>query len=287
MNNLLDIRTISFTAGLVSVSLSIGMLYLYLSHKTYRGFFIWTVGAIVSGAGAVLLSARGYLPDFATIVVANTLILLFNILIVCGLRRFYDKKGKYWLDSGLLILFVGLFIFFTYYKPFIEARIIIICVYFVYYSLIACIEILKHQKEIRLNFLLTVLLLVFVWNIFRILSTSVGPKGMKTFMNAGLIHAIAFIVLISSQILKVIGLLLANHQRLEVDLTDAQTEITALSGIIPICSYCKNIRDDKGYWEQVEAYIVRHTQAQFTHGMCPDCSEQAYLEAGLEPPSKS
>lgn len=47
--------------------------------------------------------------------------------------------------------------------------------------------------------------------------------------------------------------------------------IETLSGIVPICSYCKQIRDDKGYWNRVEAYIGRHTDATFSHGICPDC----------------
>lgn len=52
--------------------------------------------------------------------------------------------------------------------------------------------------------------------------------------------------------------------------------IETLSGIVPICSYCKQIRDDKGYWNQVEAYISRHTEAEFSHGICPKCLKKHY-----------
>jgi hypothetical protein len=48
-------------------------------------------------------------------------------------------------------------------------------------------------------------------------------------------------------------------------------EIKTLSGIVPICSYCKQIRDDKGFWNQVEAYVAKHTDAEFSHGICPEC----------------
>jgi sigma-B regulation protein RsbU (phosphoserine phosphatase) len=44
--------------------------------------------------------------------------------------------------------------------------------------------------------------------------------------------------------------------------------------LLPICSYCKKIRDDQNYWQQVEAYISSHTDAQFSHGVCPDCYER-------------
>jgi hypothetical protein len=51
-----------------------------------------------------------------------------------------------------------------------------------------------------------------------------------------------------------------------------------LSGMLPICSYCKKIRDDQGYWSQIESYISRHSEAEFTHGMCPDCAEKLFSE---------
>ncbi|MDA3808137.1 MAG: MCP four helix bundle domain-containing protein, partial [Thiomicrorhabdus sp.] len=54
-------------------------------------------------------------------------------------------------------------------------------------------------------------------------------------------------------------------------LQKALDEITTLRGIIPICSYCKRIRDDKGAWDIIEAYICKHSEAQFSHGVCPEC----------------
>ena len=53
-------------------------------------------------------------------------------------------------------------------------------------------------------------------------------------------------------------------------------EIKVLQGIIPICSHCKKIRDDKGYWKEVESYISDHSDASFTHGICPECIKELY-----------
>jgi CheY-like chemotaxis protein len=55
------------------------------------------------------------------------------------------------------------------------------------------------------------------------------------------------------------------------ELEQALAQVKQLQGLLPICSYCKNIRDDQNYWEQVDAYIGRHTEAKFSHGICPDC----------------
>ncbi|MDX9973096.1 MAG: PAS domain S-box protein [FCB group bacterium] len=60
------------------------------------------------------------------------------------------------------------------------------------------------------------------------------------------------------------------------ELRSAAEQIQSLSGIVPICAKCKKIRDDGGYWEQVEAYISKHTEAQFSHGICPDCAQTLY-----------
>ncbi len=65
-------------------------------------------------------------------------------------------------------------------------------------------------------------------------------------------------------------------------LQKALDEIKTLQGIIPICSYCKKIRDDKGAWEIIEAYICNHSQAQFSHGVCPECYNKQMEEWDLE-----
>ena len=62
------------------------------------------------------------------------------------------------------------------------------------------------------------------------------------------------------------------------ELQAALVQIRTLSGIVPICSSCKRIRDDAGYWRQVEAYVSAHSEAKFTHGICPECMAKLYPE---------
>ena len=59
-------------------------------------------------------------------------------------------------------------------------------------------------------------------------------------------------------------------------LQDALDNIKRLSGLLPICSSCKKIRDDKGYWNQIERYIAEHSEAEFSHGICPECVKKLY-----------
>ncbi len=69
---------------------------------------------------------------------------------------------------------------------------------------------------------------------------------------------------------------LQNEQRLNRELQSATGRIKQLSGMLPICANCKKIRDDQGYYQQIEHYITEHSDAEFTHGICPDCAEILY-----------
>lgn len=68
------------------------------------------------------------------------------------------------------------------------------------------------------------------------------------------------------------------RERLIRELQESVNKIKALSGLLPICASCKKIRDDKGYWNQVEKYISRYSSATFTHGYCPECAQRAIEE---------
>lgn len=74
-----------------------------------------------------------------------------------------------------------------------------------------------------------------------------------------------------------VGLRMVEMQQTLADrvqqLESALARVEQLEGLVPICAYCKKIRDDQNYWQQVEAYLSVHTRARFTHGICPDCME--------------
>ena len=68
----------------------------------------------------------------------------------------------------------------------------------------------------------------------------------------------------------------SEREALIKELQEALAKIKTLSGLIPICAWCKKIRDDKGYWQAVEEYIQEHSKAEFTHGMCPECEKKYF-----------
>lgn len=71
------------------------------------------------------------------------------------------------------------------------------------------------------------------------------------------------------------------RERLISELQRTLSEVKTLRGFLPICSHCKKIRDDKGYWNQIESYIHKHSDAEFSHGICPECAKKYYPDMDL------
>lgn len=76
-----------------------------------------------------------------------------------------------------------------------------------------------------------------------------------------------------------VGLLIAHLKQRNEQLTTALAEVKTLSGLLPICAWCKKVRDDDGYWQQVDHYFRSHSQIRFSHGMCTDCAEDFRKES--------
>ena len=64
-------------------------------------------------------------------------------------------------------------------------------------------------------------------------------------------------------------------------LEEALSQVKTLRGLFPLCAYCKKVRDDRGYWNQIEAYVAEHSHADFSHGICPECAQKYYPEMDL------
>jgi PAS domain S-box-containing protein len=73
------------------------------------------------------------------------------------------------------------------------------------------------------------------------------------------------------------------REKLIAELRSAVAKVRTLSGMLPICSACKKIRDDRGYWKQIESYISEHSEAEFSHSICPTCVKKLYPDLDIDP----
>jgi hypothetical protein len=123
--------------------------------------------------------------------------------------------------------------------------------------------------------------------LLRGLLTLLSELRIPIFMATDTLQALAFVASFTGHVLILTGLVFLNLQRLELELQSAQHEVRQLSGLLPICSHCKRIRDDGGYWHQVEQYISARSDADFTHGICPQCLTELYPELAASPPGNT
>ena len=107
------------------------------------------------------------------------------------------------------------------------------------------------------------------------LAVLVEPRFIETPAAAGLLFVVSGVAMLGFVRLRTAQL----HRRqaeLQRAVDDAVARVKVLSGLLPICASCKKVRDDKGYWNQIESYISARSSAEFSHGICPECFAQIY-----------
>ena len=105
------------------------------------------------------------------------------------------------------------------------------------------------------------------------------PEHKKRYLNLALsIVPVLTLAINNARIYEKLQKTGKEREKLILELQEALAKVKTLSGMLPICASCKKIRDDKGYWNQIESYIGRHSDAQFSHGICPDCARKLYPE---------
>ncbi len=187
------------------------------------------------------------------IVVAATAVLAVAISVYC-------------LNLGIFIVFQNLFYF----------PIIVACIYYLMRGFV--FSVILSSLYFFLVIAHTTDAVIIVQALIRV-TIFISIAGVATFL--------------STQRKRVEGLLLETNRQLESEVEERRkteqekeniiselkktlAELKILRGILPICSFCKKIRNDKGYWDQVEIYVGQHSDAEFSHGICPECVDKHY-----------
>ena len=144
-----DIRTLTFVLMLMTMFLSAAMIFVWRKHKTYAGFGYWAISNLTAAVGFLLIALRGALPDFLTILTANTLILGSFLLSFEGIRRFRGLANRKFFSFGILLLQAPLLGYFTYSDNRVIPRIIVVSVINAAVCLLCAYELLRNvAKEI-------------------------------------------------------------------------------------------------------------------------------------------
>jgi hypothetical protein len=243
--------------------------------------------------GYVLLCLRGWIPDTLSIVIANAAFPLGMVFHLDGMRRFLDLPPVspiwYALPVGVLVAFSILY--FAFDIPYWRSAISAAATSAPHWPMARLL--LRRTDRSRSVFYTviclllacggTLLLVRAIWSLLILQFQLLSDTPFQLFF---------FVSMIVLQVGETLSFIMLNSERLESELFETETvlrrtvsdlqqalaDVKALSGMLPMCAHCKKIRDDRGYWQAVEEYIQQHSEAQFSHGICPDCLKEFYPE---------
>ncbi|MEJ2541862.1 MAG: hypothetical protein P8188_18160 [Gemmatimonadota bacterium] len=281
----LDVRTL-LVALFASFSLAtVCLAYVWRFTKTYEGFGIWVGAMGLISLGQFLLAGRGVLPDPVSIVGGNTVLFVgFALLLNAGSVFLERGPVRAWVWWALVPVVLS-FLVFTFVWPNIQARIVIAGVYCGGLALaLATILLLNPEEPVAQasRFTGSFVLVLAAVLLLRAGSGFFGSPS-ASFFDPGNFAVVNGLIGVGIVLGLTVGIHMLNQQRLVNELVLAHAEVKILSGLIPICASCKNIRDDEGFWTRLETYVHAHSEAQFSHGICPDCEARLYPELRDEP----
>jgi hypothetical protein len=276
-------RTLLIASVAVYFAVAFVLTYVWMRRRVYPGFGWWMASSWVGILGVGLIASRGHLPETLTVLVGNVLVVAVVVLVAAGLTLFAGGMPD-WKGYGALLALVALFMaHYLWLQPSLRIRILGsslliagLCFRSAHLAWRRVPVVLAGANQLAPVSLLG-LGLVYL---FRGLLALSVVEPTQDFLAPSLIQGLALLASLVGHICMTTGLIVLNAQRVEHDLQVALEECKVLRGILPICATCKKIRDDQGAWNQVEAYIRQHTDAEFTHGICPDCARNFYPKGG-------
>lgn len=277
---MLDVPTLIVCNALTGFLLGSYSLLYSLRQQTCPGFRCWVAAFFLLAMGFFALVARGPLPVWLSIIMVHGCILAAGLLRLDGSLRFLHAKAlSPWAYLSIPAL-VALSSYYYLVDDNLRMRALLLSI-FVAFSLVLAGRLywLHRQTSNRGLYVtcgLTLLLyggLLLARGIYVFLQPSILPRELFSGLLKNDPYFLAAFLLETT--LGICFLLLNSHW-LERALLASQANLKVLQGILPICASCKKIRDESGAWTPVETYIHNHSEADFTHGMCPDCRRNFY-----------
>lgn len=280
MAYLIDVRTVFLTFAVFAFAVAISMIVVGFSRKTYPGYNYWTFAVISLDVGIGLVGYQGTLPDILSIIIGNSLVFLSVILLYDGLRIFVAVAPRRLFHTIAFVVWLGPFVYFTYADRSVRARTeLLLSVMLVYSIWIMTFYWLKVRRQYGGNWLLPIgMVTQFILTASRLVVTILFDENSTRSLVSDEVQGYFLLVTFASSFFLAIGLIFLNSQKTEAALTAMTDEIRTLRGVVPICASCKRFRDDAGRWNSLESYIEQHTEAQLSHGLCPDCMQRLYPE---------
>jgi hypothetical protein len=290
-----DIRTLIQADTIVWLLSTCILLFVWKIRKTYPGFGYWVLMSAGITLGLQLQTLHGYAPPFVPILFGNGFFLASALSALIGIRVFLGRGG---LARGFWFAAVAVesaLVWFTFISPDLNMRVLLVSLFEGWVSIAIAIELfLNAPSEMRIASRLTGAVVggCGLFLIFRGFATLLWLRLPSNYYPNAL-QEIGFFGSMAVSLLGAFGFIMMNTSRMEheMEITDGRlkstlreleqkiNQVKTLSGMLPICASCKKIRDDRGYWNSIEVYLQAHSEAEFSHGICPDCAKILFATA--------
>ena len=266
---------IYFTNTIICAIIAVLMTDAWLQSNQRESLRYWMIAAWVMLLADILFAARPLMSDMVGRILPTVLVTLGHAALFVGTRVHAEQPAPKKLGWALVVFHaVALVLFFTLAPESVWRRVTNSLVW-------ASLALLSYQG-LRMSPSvywrpLTAPAKVFLahagFHFFRLIVSLVADSsGNSSF--AAMVDIIGDLEVSFFMVALFVGLLLAHLEQRNAQLRTALAEVETLTGLLPICAWCKKIRDDDGYWKQVDEYFRQRSQIQFSHGMCSDCSDK-------------
>lgn len=252
--------------------MAVGFILLWTIDREDTGPGYWAISLIFNSIGFFLWSGVVPVTPWKYYLAGEIFHISGFILFIYGAYRFAGNSYRAWnlifLAGWLIIWAVSLVT--RNHDPFVAGIVLkgLRAVLFI----ITGVILLKNMPESRHRGRKLAGFSLIAWGIYIVIFA---------FINAGSMANLAYGFLIGFHVLALFGMIAMIVERISVRAEESETMAKRLEGLLPICSYCKKIRDEDNTWHSVEVYIRKHSEAVFSHGICPDCLRKHYKDIGL------
>lgn len=269
-------ETVTYLTNIIiGVILSALATHYWLSHRNTGAIRHWVIAAWVLTLTDMLFAARPLLPQPLGRLLPTLGVTLGHALMLVAAQQTAGLAQRRKVAAAVLVLHAAVLIWFVYQDQPSNWRMVCNGVVWGGFSLASAWCLRQGKRQFWNSFAApaVVFLAHAVFHGLRvacaILFESLGWTQASTVLQiVGDLEVSFFMVAL------LVGLLIVHLQLRHQELMSAQAEVQTLSGLLPMCAWCKKVRDDQGYWEQVEDYFARRSQVKFTHGVCTTCLDK-------------
>lgn len=276
-----DTWSVLVSVNVVRLAVTVAVAAWSRLHKTYPGFHHWVAGMVMCIVSSFLTTLYPFWPG-AVAVLANVAIALGILLLVDGTRRFVLDRpvDPRWYAlpvlSGLVcgVLHYGFETFLgrVWWNTALLGSM----------AVVAGLTLLRHPRTAALVLYRAAAWLCLLYPVLLLVRalamTLSSAPAVQSLSYQKPYEALFFLFLGVLDMNLLTVYLTLNSERVDEELRRTQAEVRMLSGILPICANCNRIKDEGDVWTGLQEYVGRHSEARFSHGVCPDCFEMLYPE---------